>query len=245
MTENKNHFTDAFEQATGRTVDWEKKELQLFPPKVDADSIPSIKTPQTHLVIAGTLKPNVGQDKKRLYAANDAFEGLYPKASLRMRVEDAQRMVGDVIRHYKFDNIPHIDTLRRIYTPSEMVTERGTGWSGGTIGETNLRTGQINLRGHGHGGLGGVTSSTVTHEVAHLLTTPWLYGVNSNALGGEVKTSIDHDWGMAKLHVMATEAALGSTAADALRKAYRRGGVDFGEDGEEVDPLDHIVKKKR
>lgn len=253
MANRDTHFRRALEEATGQTYGGEvgEEEGQLSPYGVskfmyDPQEPPTLKS---HAAIAGTLHGFRGNDPYSLRSAEKEVTQSIPSLRKNIPLMTAKGIAAEVIFHPMMDVIPHIDTLRKIWNPSEQIHQvfPKDEWTGKhdsyyLDGATNLERGDIYLRkSSGQSGFK-LTPLVVTHEVSHLLTSPYMYGVHSNVLGGTVKINPKHEWLMAKVHTMAVEAALGTKAAQLLKKEYRNAGVDFGERGREVDPWDHIPK---
>ena len=253
------HFQEAMEQATGQKFTQEydlEDESKLSPYGANLALKRGEENPphkKTHAVVQGTLHGMYwGGDANDMYSAENEARKTNKSLGKTVSLMEAKGIAAEVIFHPSMDTIPHIDVLRKIYNPSVQIHQtfpadryQGKYDSYYLKGNMNMDTGDIYLKPTVRSSNHTLTPLTVTHEVSHLLATPWMYGVHSNALGGTVKINPGHHWIMAKIHTMAVEAALGTKAAEQVKKEYRNAGIDFGEKGTEVDPWDHIPKMEQ
>jgi hypothetical protein len=258
MNARNTNFQQAMEQATGKKFDLEFGDEEGQISRYDGQKMglrPNTENPptrQTHAVVSGTLHGVYwAHDATRLYGAEEEVKRNNRIFSKKIPLMEAKGIASEIIFHPIMDTIPHIDTLRKIWNPSEQIhnTFPADRWGGKHAdyylrGATNYDRGDIYLN-PSKNEYSGMNAMTITHETAHLLASPWVYGVHSNVLGGNVRMHPQHNWIMAKVHTMAVEAALGTKAAQKLKKEYREAGVDFGEGGTEVNPWDHIPKMEQ
>lgn len=260
MPDKNFHFKEAMEQATGQKFsDYSGPDDTDLSEYGISRVLRGGETPhyRTHSVVSGTLHGPYGPDKTQtLYDAEQELTNRHRSLRFQMSIPTARDMAEEIIFHPIMDTIPHIDTLRKIWNPKQIHGEfpddlysRRHAW-GTLAGAVRYETGEMYIKPnhyerHNRRSNYRIRPITVTHETAHLLASPWYYGVHSNILGGVGKFSPQHGWMMAKIHTMAVEAALGTKEAERLKSEYRKAGIDFGESGTEVDPWDHIPKQEQ
>lgn len=180
---------------------------------------------QVHMLgVTGNIYPHRDQSVSQILAEL-RWANIDKKAGQIISERGAKDLVGETLHHPAMDEIHGIDDVRGSFNP-----------------ETDVRVSNdlpSNRLGQVESGMWGkqtmklanrpdmpLQTSTVTHEVSHLLAHPTLsdfqyaYPKHANSIG--------HNWAMARAHVHAVRAALGDEAAENLRSIYRAYGVGFG-----------------